>query len=77
MSPNPGEPGHEQRGWNHAICDRCFFGMRRSRGWAAMPTRVSTDNPWGAEPCCYCGALARGIYVRDDSATVHVHPVPA
>jgi hypothetical protein len=43
MSPNPGEPGHEEHGWTHAICDVDYFAQAPSKQWAGTPRRVT----WG------------------------------
>ena len=64
MSPNPGEPEHETRGFTHRMCVVCFGRLR-----GGVPTRISNDR---LSECCFCGALtAAGIYVRQAAAEVH------
>lgn len=65
MSPHIGEPGHETRGWTHAICDQDWFIKNPNR----QPIRV-TDLE-NQDTCCYCGQPTNGIYVRDDPKQVH------
>lgn len=72
MSRSPDEPGHEQLGWTHAICDCDYFSRAPGEHWPDNPHRVRDERgePIG-EWCCYCGELTRGIFVREDARRVH------
>lgn len=79
MSPNPGEPEHNERGWQHAICDVHYQEHMVENNWATMPHRLlaidDDGNPiqgrYFSEPCCYCGMPTDGICVRASAESVH------
>jgi len=77
VSPDPGERDHETRGWNHAMCDFCWYAS--PIGQEREPVRVRASDEEGnihptefaAAICCFCGEPTRGIWVRQDATTVH------
>lgn len=52
-------------GWNHAICDQCWFALCEDRGNPGLePVRLA-GRYLQIETCCFCSKTTdSGIYVR-------------